>query len=141
MSNKNNNSKQQEIFNKCLKMYLPIHTFKNNKRCVFYKGFKFEEVTDRAGEITYNCYNIRYMSYLKLTDSEMDMVINNGVMVASDVLSYQSYKRIVSKYVSTLENSTNGYKAIEKAKKVIEHYDKVCNSLVKLHKKHVKLFV
>lgn len=133
-------SKEQDIFEKCIKMYLPIHNFMNNTRAVFYKGFKFEEVTDRNGDVTYNCYNIRFMSYKKLTDKELQMVLDCGVMVASDVLSYDSYKVIVSKYISTLENPNNGYKAVEKAKRVIDHYDKICSNLKTLHKKHIDLF-
>jgi hypothetical protein len=132
---------EKEIFEKCLKMYMPVHNFKNGTRAVFYKGFKFEEVTDRNGNTTYNCYNIRYMSYKKLTDDELWMVMDKGILVAADVLSYQSYKTIMTKYSSAITNPNNGYKAIEKAKRVVEHYDKICNGLKHLHKKHSELFV
>ena len=134
-------SKEQQIFEKCITMYLPIHNFRNDTRCFFYKGFKFEEATDRTGAITYNCYNIRFMRYKKLSKEELQMVLDCGIMASADILSYKNYQGIISKYTSVLDSPGNGYKSIEKAKKVIEHYEKVCSSLVRLHKKHKDLFV
>lgn len=130
----------KEIFDNCTKIGMPIHKFCNNTRAIFYKGFKFEEVIDISGNVIYNSYNIRYMNYKPLSEDEVKMVLDHGVMISADVLSYKSYKKIISKYVATLENNKNGYKSIEKAKKVIEYYDGVCNNLLKIHKKHIDLF-
>lgn len=132
---------EKQIFEKCLKMHLPVHNFRNGTRAIFYKGFKFEEVTDTNGKITYNCYNIRYMSYKKLTDDEFAMIIDKGVLVSADVLSYQNYQKIISSHTNTINNPNNGYKSVEKAKRCVEQYEKVCNSLKSLHKKHSELFV
>jgi hypothetical protein len=134
-------NKQKEIFDKCIEIGIPMHNFINGKRCAFFKGFKIEEATDQNGEITYECYNTRYMVYKKLSDAEMDMILEHGVILVSDVLSFKSYKKIVERYTTILNNSKSGYKTIEKAKKVIEHYDRVCKNLLTIHKKNAQLFV
>jgi hypothetical protein len=132
---------KKQIFENCVNIGMPVHRFRNNTNAIFYKGFKFEEITDTNGNITYKCYNIRYMKYKELTQEEMKMVVENGVILSSDVLSYQSYKKIIAKYLSVLSNNRNGYKSMEKAKKVVDHYDKICNNLLNIHKKHADLFV
>jgi hypothetical protein len=133
-------NKQKEIFDKCIEIGIPMHKFINGKRAAFFKGFKIEEATDQNGVVTYECYDTRYMVYKKLSEKEMDMILEHGVVLTSDVLSFKSYKKIIARYTEILNNSKSGYKTIEKSKKVIEHYDRVCKNLLSIHKKNVELF-
>jgi len=132
---------EKEIFEMCTTRGMQVHKFTNNTRCIFYKGFKFEEVTDVNGDLSYNCYNVRYVNYKRLTNEEMRMLLDFGVIVSSDVLSFKNYKRLVEVSRLAINNPKNGYKVIEKSNKMAEHYEKLCNNLISLHKKHTELFV
>lgn len=132
---------EKEIFEMCVTRGMQLHTFTNNTRCMFYKGYKFEEVTDKNSDVSYNCYNVRYIRYKRLTKEEMRMLLDFGVIVSSDVLCFKNYKKLVDKCKISINNPKNGYKVIEKSNKMVEHYEKLCNNLISIHKKHTELFV
>jgi len=134
-------TKQQQIFERCVEVDMPVHNFKNNTRCIFYKGFKFEEDTKDDGSIEYYCYNTRNIKYKELTNEEMDMVINYGVVLASNIFSFKSYRKTIDRFSLVLSNGKVAQKSIDTANKSISHYKKMCDNILNIHKKHQELFV
>jgi hypothetical protein len=134
-------TKQQQIFEKCVELQMPVHNFRNNTRCIFYKGFKFEEATKDDGSVVFSCYNTRSMRYKELTDEEMDIVIDHGVVLGSNFLSYKCYKGIIDKHSLTINNPNISYKSVDTARRIISNYEKMCDNILNIHKKHQELFV
>ena len=134
-------NKEQLIFEKCLQADMPVHNFRNNTRCIFYKGFKFEEDTKDDGSIEYYCYNTRSIKYKELTDEEMDMIMEYGVILSSNLLSFKSYRKNIEKYSLVLSNGKVAQKSIDTANKAVINYQRMCDNILNIHKKHKELFV
>lgn len=131
------------IYERCEKMMFPVHKFNNNtQHCIFHKGFKFEKRILENGEIEYNAYNTRGNSYKEIEDEIMKMIIEYGVILTSDILSYRYYKKIINKYSGLVYSDKKQQpKAIEKYKKIMNKYILIQKNIVHNHQKHKELFV
>jgi hypothetical protein len=131
---------QEKVFNKAFNMRLPVHTF-GNKKCMFYKGYKFEKEELDGGLKIFRAYNIRPLHYKDLTNEEIDIILRFGIIMASDLMSYGLYNGIISRYTKLLTSSRMGYKMIEKTHKTIEFYRDKCKKILIIHNKNKEIFV
>lgn len=129
-------SKEKTIFEMAIKARLSLHTFKESE-CMFHKGFKFE--MNKNNE--YNVYDTRNYSYRKLNHIELDMIIEYGIYVMSDLFSFRFYNKIIDSNLDVISNKNFKYKTIDKANKNISEYKEKIDNILIMNKKNVHLFV
>jgi hypothetical protein len=96
---------------------------------------------DKQGNETYSSFNTRKARYVKLSDVDLDLIIENGIYVASDILSYKDSirKKIINERL--LSESNAGYKMMIMINKKIKTYTDKCEELLIKNKEHSGLFV
>jgi len=132
--------KEKRIYKHLISLRFPEHKFRDSN-AIFHKGFKFELSVDKQGNETYSSFNTRKARYVKLSDVDLDLIIENGIYVASDILSYKDSirKKIINERL--LSESNAGYKMMIMINKKIKTYTDKCEELLIKNKEHSGLFV
>jgi hypothetical protein len=115
-------NKEKIVYEKMLEYNLPIFKFGSN-HCIFFSGFKFERDVSEDVDV-YRCYSTRKTIYSKLTEAEMDYILEHGVFKASARDSYKSYDVLFRRYSSVLTNKKSSKKMIDKANNILGEYSK-----------------
>lgn len=132
--------KEKIIYEKLISLRFPEHKFKDSS-AIFHNGFKFEFTVDRNGNETYRALNTRKSRYVKLKDEELDLIIKNGVYVASDILSYKASMQKKLFNEKLLVDSKAGYKMTMMMNKKIKTFGDRCKELLIKNKEYSELFI
>lgn len=117
-------SKEEQIYKKALSLGIRENNYVSHS-AIFFIGFKFEKsVSDDVCE--YNAYNTRTMTYKKLSDTEMDFILNHGLFKASAKSSYTMYQKMIDRYNAIGLSKRTGQKTKEKAWRVSDEYNQKC---------------
>lgn len=120
--------KIKNIYDRLIRYGLPEHKFGDYK-CVFITGFKFE-IDNSLDEPIYVAYNTRKNIYRKLSESEIDYIVNNDIFQASARSSYIYYRKLYDKYNGILNNKKSSKKSTDKAQKVADEYFDRCKQIL-----------
>lgn len=135
----NKQEKYKKVYEMSVQLEFPVHKF-NDTQCTFYKGFKFERVSEKDKPIRYAAYNTRSMGYKELLESEVDAIIEHGIRVISSVLSQEYYMKVVDKDKKILSNPSVNIKTASKATNEMNHYLRKIDDLLKNNPENIGLF-